>query len=81
MTALLTRLKCLECLASTGWKSPENAMLSQTEHSVADGHGEAHGFVMAFRMPMEKRKPCLRGVEIEGAEHLHAVLGTRRTVP
>ena len=45
------------------------------EHPVAYGHGQAHGFVVG--VPDADGKPATvhAGVEVEHAEHLHAVFG------
>src|SRR5271169_1586593 len=59
-----------ECLASTGVKSPANAMF---EHAIPTGHRQTHALVMRVAQPDGEAASLHLGCEIENAKGFHAV--------
>jgi hypothetical protein len=66
-----------ECVASTGVKSPANAIVRAHENAIPAGHCQTHAFIVRVAQPDGEAALFHLGCEIEDAESFHAVRGDR----
>ena len=62
-----------ECLASTGVKSPANAMFETHAYAIPTGHRESHAFIVGVAQADGEAAPLHLHIEVENPKGLHAV--------